>query len=106
MSVQVNVTIDAVSGDIRINNGLFLQAFQTNSADLTVTGSNNTTLAGDISDDTNLNPAGIIKNGTGTLTLTGNNTFRGNVTINSGVVEVGSLNALGAGDTVIVGYRR
>ena len=61
MSVQVAVTIDAVSGDILINNGLFLQAFQTNSADLTVTGSHDTTLAGVISEDTNLNPAGIVK---------------------------------------------
>ena len=103
MSVQVQVTIDAVSGDIRINNGLFLQAFQTNSADLTVTGSHDTTLAGVISEDTNLNPAALFKDGTGTLFLLNDNTYSGGTTINGGTIAVGSLNALGTGDVFVHG---
>jgi fibronectin-binding autotransporter adhesin len=49
---------------------------------------------------------GIIKNGAAQLTLTGNNTYTGSTTINSGVLNIQNANALGttaAGTTVSSG---
>lgn len=44
----------------------------------------------------------IAKTGGGTLVLTGNNTFSGGLTVNAGLVQLGSLAALGAGTTNLV----
>ena len=46
----------------------------------------------------------VIKEGTGNLTLSGNNTYLGTTTIRSGTLTVGSDNALGSttGDTSVL----
>lgn len=56
------------------------------------TTTNNITLSGTIS---SLGTGGIAKNGTGTLTVTGNNTFNGNVYVNNGTLSVASVGASG-----------
>ena len=50
----------------------------------------NLTLSGVIS-----GTGSLTKEGAGTLTLNGNNTFSGNVTVNEGILKVGNNNALG-----------
>ncbi len=45
----------------------------------------------------------IVKNGSATLTLSGNNTFTGGATINSGTLVVGNANALGTGPVAVNG---
>ncbi|NBV86976.1 MAG: hypothetical protein EBS01_12115, partial [Verrucomicrobia bacterium] len=44
-----------------------------------------------------LSPAGLIKNGPGSVILTGNNTFNGGVTLNAGVIVVGASTATALG---------
>jgi fibronectin-binding autotransporter adhesin len=48
-------------------------------------------------------PAGLIKNGSGTLTLSGSNTFSGGVTLNSGRLFITNAKALGSGIFTIGG---
>ena len=56
-------------------------------------------LGGSTSDENNLN---LIKSGSGTLTLTGTNTFSGTTSINAGIVSVGNLATnLGSGLSAI-----
>lgn len=43
----------------------------------------------------------LVKNGAGTLTLSGANTYTGNTTINTGVLQFGVTNALGTTDVTI-----
>jgi len=57
----------------------------------------NTTYSGTLS-----GPGGLVKNGTGTLYLSGSNTYSGGTTLSSGVLEFGS-GANGAGNTTVVG---
>jgi autotransporter-associated beta strand protein len=45
---------------------------------------------------------GVTKNGTGTLSISGNNTFTGNTTVNSGTLRAGAANALGDSLEVVV----
>jgi outer membrane autotransporter protein len=72
-----------------------------------VTGSNNlsTTVSGTISDGGDAGGVGgsLIKVGTGTLTLSGINTFTGGTTLNAGALVVNSAQALGLGNVVING---
>lgn len=46
---------------------------------------------------------GLIKRGTGTLTLTGHNRYHGGTVVEDGVLVAGSANALGQGDVRVVG---
>lgn len=64
---------------------------------LTVQGAANTTVNSQI-----LNSGGLVKNGTGTLMLAGNNPFTGQVTINQGTVIAGAAGALGGATGVSV----
>jgi autotransporter-associated beta strand protein len=59
------------------------------------TNGNNVTFASAL-DSTNA--GGFTKNGTGILTLGGNNTYAGNTRINAGTVEIGAAGRLGAGN--------
>ena len=65
------------------------------------------TVSGSLADDLTLPAAGLTKNGNAILTLSGGNSYRGTVTINSGILSVPTLGAspgaaspLGAGGTV------
>ena len=66
------------------------------SAVLTVNNSVANTFAGTLQDGTGGGSLGLTKSGGGTLTLSGNNTFTGGVTIQSGTLRVGSATALGS----------
>ncbi|MCX3058269.1 phosphatase PAP2 family protein [Streptomyces beihaiensis] len=46
-------------------------------------------------------PGALHKHGTGTLTLTGENCYRGGTTVAAGVLAAGSESALGSGETVL-----
>jgi autotransporter-associated beta strand protein len=65
---------------------------------LTVDGGYSTTLASVVGTGS----GGIIKNGTGALTLQGANTFTGNVAVNAGRLQLGNANALGTSSTPTV----
>lgn len=59
------------------------------------------TVSGDIGDDDPANPGVLEKTGTGTLILSGDNTYTGGSTIVAGTVEVGSSTAFGTGDVAM-----
>ncbi|MEI6492586.1 MAG: autotransporter-associated beta strand repeat-containing protein, partial [Verrucomicrobiota bacterium] len=63
---------------------------------LTFTGEQNTTVNGTISDGPAVGGS-VVKSGNGTLTLSGNNTFNGPLTISAGVLAANSAAVLGSG---------
>ena len=65
---------------------------------MTVQGAGNTTISGVISDVSLLT-----MNGSGTLTLSGNNTYSGSTTLTSGLLQIGNNAALGAGGLTLNG---
>ena len=48
-------------------------------------------------------PVGLVKQGSGTLTLSGTNTYSGGTTISTGVLQVGNILALGSGLVTVSG---
>jgi len=68
------------------NNGTFIYS-----------GTNNQTLSGTITGTGNM-----IKNAASTLTLSGNNSYSGTATINSGTLKVASVGALGQAESIVV----
>ncbi len=92
-----DLTIDAAAGDFNIRSNVGLLNFSNLGGNLIVTGAHTTTIAGMIVDDVGLR-ASLTKNGTGTLILTNDNTYRNGTIINSGTLVVGSANALGMQD--------
>ena len=95
---SVNQTIEIGKGTGTDNNGTVSLG-----SDLSVAHNGTANLT--ISRPINENPAGkgITKSGTGTLILSGDNTYTGLTTISGGVLRLGHANGLGAGsgDTVV-----
>lgn len=81
-----------LTGTVDLRNG-------TNS-DLNVTGSGNTVISGQIIDNTN--GAALLKAGTGTLTLAGDNNFTGGTTLRNGTLVLAHANATGNAGTIVV----
>lgn len=90
-----NLTLGEATGNtgkLTFAGGTFLGNEVNDWRTLTVAANNNHEFSGGITGN-----RGIIKAGTGTLTLSGNNTFGSSFQLNEGTVLVGNNNALGAG---------
>ncbi|WP_297809321.1 autotransporter domain-containing protein [uncultured Methylophaga sp.] len=81
-----SLTWDAGTGGLDIGTTLAYVGFS--ASELTFTGAGDTRVTGQISDAIANNKLGLIKNGSGTLTLTANNDYRGDTTINDGTLLV------------------
>ena len=81
-------------------NGNSYNTLNLNGFGLTVSGAGNTSIASPIVSSAG-NTFGITKNGTGTLTLSGTNTFTGGLTINSGTVSYSADANLGNANNAI-----
>lgn len=79
------------------NNNVFVQNAAGTDNVLTINQAGNTSFGGIIRNNTGGNKIGIVKAGTGTLTLTNDNTFTGDVTVSAGTLRIGHSNALGTG---------
>jgi autotransporter-associated beta strand protein len=86
------------NGTNTFNNEMFLSGNLTISAGSLAT--DLVTVSGNIVSN-NVAARGIIKTGAGTLALSGNNTFTGDLNIGEGTVSVGAANNLGAGTITI-----
>ncbi|CAN5406910.1 hypothetical protein BH09VER1_BH09VER1_09670 [soil metagenome] len=96
-AVEANVRVDALTGSGTVTSGV---VGGTNTFTVGIGGSSST-FSGVIAN----NPIGgglanLVKEGAGTLTLTGNNTYSGGTTITSGTLELGSAGALGTSGTI------
>ncbi len=89
VTLGASQTWNAQAGDINVSGNV-----NGNYQNLTVTGDHDTTISGNI---TNLGWSdGLLKTGTGTLTLSGQNAFAGTVNIASGTLLATSNSALGS----------
>jgi len=104
--VDPSTTITAASGPLSIVSNLEAGRVNvTGLSTLTITGGFDTTVSGAMTDDPVVvaNTLALVKSGSGTLTLLHANTYTGGTTIEAGVVSIGDLNALGAGNVVVNG---
>ncbi|HEY1381796.1 MAG TPA: autotransporter-associated beta strand repeat-containing protein [Gemmataceae bacterium] len=96
LSIQGNTSVGSLSGAAgTVNNNSPL------AATLTVGTDNTSTTFGGTIVDGSTGALGLTKVGTGTLTLTGANTYSGGTTINSGTLSVAGDAALGTGPVTI-----
>ena len=97
-----NLTLSSLSGNS--TSSLISLNSDGSSQTLTIGDSNNTTYAGRISDYAMTNDyLTVEKVGTGTLTLTGNNTWAGGSQISAGKIEIGNDASLGTGTITLNG---
>lgn len=96
-AIEINAdrTIAANTGNLVLGN-VALSSVGALPGTLTVTGAQNTTVNGTISDGPAVGGS-VVKSGSGTLALSGNNTFNGSLTISAGVLAANSAAALGSG---------
>lgn len=80
------------TANIAVNNAVVLNA------DLTVSGSNDLSLAGPI-----FGASGLVKEGSGKLALTGPNAYLGQTNLKAGTLELGNAQALGLGRLTVTG---
>ncbi|WP_156994497.1 autotransporter outer membrane beta-barrel domain-containing protein, partial [Tatumella morbirosei] len=80
-------TLGFTTGDLNLANAVALSGTGT-----IATGSHSETLSGVISGD-----GGLAKTGSGTLTLSGENTYSGGTTLSAGEIDLGNNHALGSG---------
>jgi autotransporter-associated beta strand protein len=85
LAISNNMTIGAITGagNMTLGSGFTL----------TTNSTTNSTFSGVISSS-----GALMKNGTSTLTLSGNNTYSGGTTINAGTLEIASTGLLGGGN--------
>lgn len=83
-------------------NGAFSSSATSGTQTVTVN-AGNVRFAGDVSDGTTGGKVALVQNGGGTISLLGNNSFTGGVTLTSGNLNVGSSTALGTGTLTING---
>ena len=100
---QGGITVNGANARIQADSGTTLTINTggisgTNSGSLEVGGIGNTTVASSIGSTV----GGVKKNGSGTLLLSGSNSFVGPVTIDAGTVSAQNDAALGSGNTVTV----
>jgi autotransporter-associated beta strand protein len=92
-------TIASLTGTGIVENDSYNSGFNV----LTTGGDNSTgTFSGTLRDGPGVGPLGITKAGSGTFTLTGNNTYTGPTTVNSGILQAGSGTALGSNSATTV----
>ncbi len=100
-----SATINTTDGTLSLGGRIGSTAGTGQTQTLTVTGSGNTHITGSIKDNIGSAPAytdlhtgtlALTKNGSGTLTLSGANTFTGAININQGTLAVTATNVLGA----------
>jgi fibronectin-binding autotransporter adhesin len=93
------------SGNLLIVSGAVALSSNNNTRTLTVDGSGNTAITGIMSNGPQGNSVGALtKAGTGTLTLSGVNTYTGTTTVNAGTLRATtSASALGAGALTLAG---
>jgi autotransporter-associated beta strand protein len=84
-SILAGGTAGSIAGDILLNGA---------ATRLVIERSTGATLGGDISGS-----GSIVKNGAGSLSLTGSNSYSGSLTVNEGVLGIGSVDALPGWDT-------
>jgi len=92
----LNLTVSSLTG-----NGIVQDESSSGSPTLTVNNSSSDLFSGVLRDGAGGGSLFLTKEGAGTLTLGGNNTFTGSITIDAGTLQVGSTGALGTGQNVV-----
>ncbi|MFZ4775835.1 MAG: autotransporter-associated beta strand repeat-containing protein [Terrimicrobiaceae bacterium] len=95
IALNADRTISANTGNLLLGN-VALSNVGALPGVLTIAGAQNTTINGSISDGPAVGGS-VVKTGAGTLSLSGNNTFNGTLTISEGTVAANSALALGSG---------
>ena len=86
----------SLTGATTVTQGITLD----NGTSTIATGTNNVTLSGDIIDGVG-DPGVLVKTGSGTLTLSGTNSFSGGINLNAGAVSVATADNLSTGDVAM-----
>lgn len=103
ITLSDSATINTTAGSLTIGGRIGSTAGAGQTQTLTVTGAGNTAITGSIKDnigpaptytDLHIGTIDLVKNGSGTLTLSGVNTFTGAININQGTLAVTANNSL------------